>query len=291
MVGVDRWVDTAFTSDEFEDPGHDPGPPISVRSLRSAIRRRRRLWVITAFAGLVLGAALHLVLPHKVTAVSKLYLDEPADSNPTLAIGNDLSLLQTRSVAQAAMSSLHMSPTQPIITYQGATEGTSILTIKVTAPSGQTAVAWNKAVAQAFLSVRAQLQNGVTGGTVASLQSQIQTLQSQVQQLSGGSSPAGAAQQAGDLAQISALNRQIQQARGDQASVTKNSVVLDSAYIIPSSVKKTALKDGLSGLVAGLGLGLTIVIIGELLSDRVRNRGDVAAALGAPVDLSVGRLP
>jgi capsular polysaccharide biosynthesis protein len=67
--------------------------------------------------------------------------------------------------------------------------------------------------------------------------------------------------------------------------------VLDTAYVVPVSAKKTAIKDGLSGLIAGLGLGITIVIIGELLSDRVRARSDVAAALGAPVELSVGRLP
>ena len=38
----------------------------------------------------------------------------------------------------------------------------------------------------------------------------------------------------------------------------------------------------------GLVLGLGIVIVRALVSDRLRRRDDVAHALGAPVNLSVG---
>ena len=44
------------------------------------------------------------------------------------------------------------------------------------------------------------------------------------------------------------------------------------------------------GVFGGLVLGMAIVIISALLSDRLRRRDDVAAALGAPVRLSVGNL-
>ena len=50
-----------------------------------------------------------MVLPSKVTAVSKLYLVEPSGI-PTAAITNDLSLLQTRKVAETAMGILHLGP-------------------------------------------------------------------------------------------------------------------------------------------------------------------------------------
>ena len=93
-----------------------------------------------------------------------------------------------------------------------------------------------------------------------------------------------------DETQINTLNHQIYQAQGTLSSVTNNSLVLDSAYVPHKSLKKVAIKDGLTGLVAGLALGISIVILGELSSDRVRTRADVASALGAPVDLSVGRL-
>ena len=56
------------------------------------------------------------------------------------------------------------------------------------------------------------------------------------------------------------------------------------------SAKRTAIKDGLAGLVAGAALGFIIVLLGVLLSDRLRRRSDVAEALGAPVELTLGDL-
>ncbi len=44
------------------------------------------------------------------------------------------------------------------------------------------------------------------------------------------------------------------------------------------------------GLLLGLVLGMGFVIVGALASDRLRRRDDIARALGAPVQLSVGRI-
>ena len=51
---------------------------------------------------------------------------------------------------------------------------------------------------------------------------------------------------------------------------------------------KDVLEYVLSGLIGGLAIGLGIVIVRELISDRLRRRDDIAAALGGPVRLSVG---
>jgi capsular polysaccharide biosynthesis protein len=265
-----------------------------------AARRRRRLWVSMAFAGLVLGAALHVVLPSKISAVSKVYLVEPTNQDPTAAIASDVNLLQTRKVAETAMSILHLSPNQPVIAYKAAALGTSIVAIKVSAPSASAAKAETNAVAQAFLEVRNQIQTQVTTDQVtslradeASLQADLGTVTSQISRLQGPSATRNALtdRQTNDSTQISSDQQQITQATQSESLVTKSSGVLDPAYIVVTSTKKTAIKDGLSGLVAGLALGLGIVVVGELLSDRPRHRADVAAALGAPVELSVGRLP
>jgi uncharacterized protein involved in exopolysaccharide biosynthesis len=288
MVHLDRWAtEQAFSAEESEDPALDPGPVVSVRSLKHALRRRRRLWLTMAFAGLFLGAALHMVLPSKVTAVSKLYLVESISGDPTSAITNDLSLLETHKVAETAMGMLHLGPNHALISYKGSSQGSSILSISVTAPTAATAVAWNNAVAHAFLQVRAQLQGATTKSDVQALQAEIQSLQSDLQRISNGSSSPLVNI---DETQINTLNHEIYQAQGSLASITSNSLVLDSAYVPHKSIKKVAIKDGLTGLVGGLALGASIVILGELLSDRVRTRADVASALGAPVDLSVGRL-
>lgn len=290
MLGLDGWEDRAFSEEELEDPAVVLGPPVSIRSLKSALRRRRRLWLAMAFVGLVLGASLHMVLPSKVTAVSKVYVVEPAGEDPTAAIANDISLLETRRVAQTAASSLHLNPNGSLVKFQGSSEGDSIVAIKVTAASGTEALDWNNALADAFLKVRAQFLTNVTGSNVAPLNNEILGLQANMQQLSSGTFKNAATRIEIDQEQINQDKHQITAEIGSQNSAIGNSAVLDYAYLTLPAVKKTAIKDGLSGLVAGLGLGITIVIVMELMSDRVRTRADVASALGAPVDLSVGQI-
>ena len=81
------------------------------------------------------------------------------------------------------------------------------------------------------------------------------------------------------------------QAQGDLTAETslKGSYVLDPAALSPSKTKKVTIEDALSGLIAGLALGLGIVVVGEIVSDRLRWRADISRALDVPVELSVGR--
>ena len=75
------------------------------------------------------------------------------------------------------------------------------------------------------------------------------------------------------------------------ASQVKGSEVLDTAAPIPpNSPKKHLVIYAAMGLFAGLVLGLGIVVIRTLLSERLYRRDDIARALGAPVRLSVGRV-
>jgi hypothetical protein len=67
-------------------------------------------------------------------------------------------------------------------------------------------------------------------------------------------------------------------------------VVLDRAAPINKSRKKRLLLYVGGGLLAGLALGLGIVVVRALVSDRLRRRDDVARVLGAPVRLSVGKV-
>ena len=75
----------------------------------------------------------------------------------------------------------------------------------------------------------------------------------------------------------------------DLTAALKNSQVL-SVTPLPYSKKKTLVTYGGVGLLAGLAVGLTIVIIRALVSDRLRRRDDIAYALDAPVKLSVRTL-
>jgi hypothetical protein len=68
----------------------------------------------------------------------------------------------------------------------------------------------------------------------------------------------------------------------------KGSQVLDRATLLPQHGKShLALYVG-GGLIGGLALGMFIVILRALISDRLRRRDDIARTLGAPVKLSVG---
>lgn len=69
--------------------------------------------------------------------------------------------------------------------------------------------------------------------------------------------------------------------------LVQGSQILDAATATPSSRFKHAGLYAVGGLIAGLLLGLAVVIARALVSDRLRRRDDVAHALGAPVRLSV----
>ncbi len=69
----------------------------------------------------------------------------------------------------------------------------------------------------------------------------------------------------------------------------RTSSVLDPAAVVPVSTKKIIVTDALSGLVAGLAVGLVAVTFGALLSEERPDRSTVAATLGAPVELSLQR--
>ena len=59
---------------------------------------------------------------------------------------------------------------------------------------------------------------------------------------------------------------------------------------LPASKKKKLITYGAIGLIGGLALGLTIVVVRAMVSDRLRRRDDIAYALDAPVRLSVSTL-
>ena len=282
------------------------GSMIDLSALKQAVRRRRKLWIGTGLVGLIIGGAFHLFVPAKYSAVTNVYMVEPADSNPTQAIANDVSLLGTRVVAEEALSALHLhvNPVNFIPTYVGTAPSNVILSIKLSATTPAKAVAYDNAVAKAFLSVRsnelAQENQLVVNGLeaqVKSLDGEMNSLTNEISALSESKPGSQSADQVATLvgqrtnaeAQITALQSQEQQDVYGEESVTAGSHVLDPAAALTISDKKVIAEDGLTGLIGGLGVGLGIVIVGAVISDRPRRRYEVASALGVPVELSVGK--
>ncbi|MDA8045734.1 MAG: hypothetical protein M0Z30_10940 [Actinomycetota bacterium] len=300
MMTSARSVPSASSRPEDDDS------TVSLRSLQGALRRRRRFWLGSAVAGLMLGAAVHLVIPAKYSALAEVILIEPTGSDPTQAVANDQSILQSLAVAGKAVEALHLNESPAVFasSYRSTVVSSEVLSISLSARSPAQAKAQLAALAGAFLEFRAQEYSSQIGVELSalssrsiSLQNSITSLTASIDSASSPSAPSSSAAElsnlisarAGDETTLSSVQSQIQQDQLDVTSVTSDSRVLDPPSVTAKSATKVALTDGASGLVAGLGVGLMTVVLGAALSQGVRRRQALADALGAPVELSIVR--
>jgi len=302
------WGPEGFSGPE-EPPAADlAGGLTSLAFLGASLKRRARVWCTIAALGLVIGSGLYLKLPAIYHAsVSVLVKGNPGE-DPTAEIQTDAALAQSTAVAGRVVQQLglHQSVGSFVSTYAVTVVSNQLLTINVGAPSSADALGRASAVATVFLQARAEYLKAQEQQQATILDQQynqakraLDSISSQIGQVSA--EPRTPAQQA----ELSNLEAQ----RGDEAAVAQydstteattqtvtNAMVLDTevvngATLVPKSHLKSMLLYVLGGLIIGLAVGMGIVIISALVSDRLRRRDDVADAIGAPVRLSVGRLP
>lgn len=282
------------------------GVLVGLKSMREALSRRRWLWLAFAALGLIIGTDFHLLVPTKVTAVTSLYMTEPSSAGEN-GMTDDISLLYTDKVIDKAYSYMDLKPGDPQPgSFTAISQSPIILTISASAPTPAEAVSWDNALAKAFFAVRDQELGSQTALLVNVLKQQVSQLDAQVTQLNktiqaltngpGGTNAANElseliSERGGDTSQVSALQNEIQQEQTNQALVVQGSKVIDPAVASSVSKKKVLVMDGASGLIAGLALGIGIVVIAALVSDRPRRRSQIAGLLEAPVELSVTRMP
>jgi capsular polysaccharide biosynthesis protein len=283
---------------------------VTLAFLRAALRRKAKVWVSLAIIGLLGGLAVLYVRPVPYQASASVLLPPSAYIGQ---IADDQAMVQTRTVAELALHKLglHLSATTFVGEYTSTAAGSStrVLVITASAKSSAEAVREANALAWAFLSFQTKTLNVETQLVNASLQQQItqteQDLDSitvQAKQLSA--QPASPARNA-EIARLRVTRTQeintlgalkgsvvANQATTQIATTTTlaGSRVLDSAAPIARHIAKVMLLYGAAGLLAGLVLGLAIVVLGALMSTRLRQRDDIARALGAPVRLSVGNV-
>jgi capsular polysaccharide biosynthesis protein len=281
----------------------------SLPYIRAALRRSVRLWCAIAAIGMLLGFGLYVALPPAYSASTKVYVLNDPTEDPISAMLTDETVAQSRAVAAIAMRRLGLR--ESIDSFIAATTvavaADRVLLINVSAPSTRAAVLRANALAAAFLQFRKQQLASQLKLVVASLElkiteakQQIKSIDSQLSKLSA--APTSPAQQVklGSLqatrtAKSSALTVLTNVTRGTEANaqnvmatMVSGSIVLDRAAPVTHSRKKLALIYVATGLIAGLVIGMGLVIVRALVSDRLRRRDDVADALGAPVKLSVG---
>jgi hypothetical protein len=256
-----------------------------------------------ALGGLLVGVGYHVAVPRQYEATATLYLAHIPGSDDDVDMSNDLALLQTKAVANRAVTLLgepSLNPTKLLGKAPGTALSDNVLTLSVGGPSKAEAIRRVNAVASAFLAFRSQSANQQAKATTAALQRQLTLLKTQVGQLTArinsGSTPAPdlndlIVDRSAETSEMVTLEQNLQQADNNALAVAKGSVVLTPGWSATSSTAKLLLLDGFSGIAGGLILGIGLITLQALLSDRIRHRDDVTALLGAPVELSVAVRP
>lgn len=285
---------------------------ISLGFIGSALRRKMLVWLALAVIGLVAGVGLGLDHTPAHTASTTVLLDIPASDSQLTELDTDADIAQSAPVAAAVVAQLGIkqTPTSFLQTYTvAAGTTTTILTITAEGPSDDAAVQRAEAIATQFLAFQAKYLQAQLNQTIDSLNQQVSqakqrldSIENQIGQVSAQPSSPGQAAQLADLRSqqsdaTNALNSLKQSADYSQlsaqettAQMIRGSEVLSSAAPRKRSVKKTLALYAVGGLVGGLVVGLAIVVIGAITTDRLRRRDDIAIAVGAPVKLSVGPL-
>ena len=284
---------------------------VSLAFIKAAIRRSRRFWCVTAVVGLFLGLGVYRTSPHPYQASTSLLLTLGPYEDPNTAAADDQAMAQSRTVAALAVHKLGLqqSAASFLTTYKVTPLTNRVLLVTASSRSSNQALLDASAVAEAFLQFRAEAMQSGENLTIESLNQQINqarqkisSISSQISNLSAQpSSPAQQSQLSSLRAERSqvetTLNTLGESVVGEQTNTepaitaaVRGSVVLDSAALVQHSRLKPLLLYAVIGLVVGLALGLGIVVVRALVSDRLRQRDDIAHALGAPVRLSVGNL-
>jgi capsular polysaccharide biosynthesis protein len=281
------------------------GDVTSLAFIVASLRRRVWLWGAIAAIGLLVGCGLYVKFPPAYQATVSILLKSNPNEDAVTEAETDAALAASTTVAGRVVHKLGM--TQSVPSFQAdytVTNVTSqVLMITVSAPSSAAAVTRASALATVFLQFRAQYAQAQQKQLVTQLNQQfsqaqqhLYSLTEQITQVSD--EPRSPAQQA----ELSSLEAQ----RGDAGQVEQyvtgtkastqtatqamvaDSAVINAASPLPHSHLKSLLVYVGGGLIFGLALGMGIVIVSALASDRLRRRDDIAEALGAPVRLSIG---
>ena len=287
------------------------GRLVNLGFIRAALRRNRRVWLATGLIGLIAGCGLYVKLPPAYQASTSLIIANNPNQDAVSAMLTNVNLAESRPVAQAVIdklglqqsaASLQAAATASVVTNQ-------ILLINVNAPTGPGAIALAQTLAAQFLQFRAQLLERQQEQVQAALNTQVSKAQQNLDainsQISQVSAELDTPTRQGKLSVLNASHDKaatslstLQQTATDNqataetttATMIQGSQVLNPATADHHSRLKGALEYVGSALIAGLVIGVGIVVVGAIVSDRLRRRDDVADMLGAPVRLSVGDL-
>jgi capsular polysaccharide biosynthesis protein len=271
--------------------------------VRRELRRRRRLWLLTAVLGLCAGLAFSVFLPKQDSATTTLLLLHTPGEDPGPAMDTDLSLLTTRAVADDAVTSLGppLTSSQLLQDYRGAKLSNEVMRITAKGSTPVEATRRADAVGSAFLGFRRQRYERLLTIAVKALQDRTSQLQaeaaaitSRINSLPSGGGVGGSSlsdlitSRTSLISEISKLDQEVQSNSLTTTTVVDGTSVVDRARPVQQHKAKTVGTNVLVGLIGGWALGAGWVAFTAVASDSVRSREDVMLALDAPVGLSMG---
>ncbi|MFE2968959.1 Wzz/FepE/Etk N-terminal domain-containing protein [Streptomyces sp. NPDC059340] len=276
-------------------------PLLDLQGLVVAVRRRRRLWSAMALLGLLIGAAVAVLLPPAPAAVTKVLVahqeDQPNDTG-TL-IRTDAQLLGTSRIADQALRILK-SPEKPqdfMGDYRGTGLTNNVLQIDVTGKSDAEAVARAKALAEAFVADHAKRIQDIANANAKGLLDQRDRMQAELADVNkaiGGRTPSTDPKDSANIeslfarraeltSQISGFGQRAEEARVGAPQLIAGTQIVDAPRAVRHSLPKALVTNAVIGLVLGLFLGLALAAVGVVVADRPVLRRDIAANLGASV--------
>ncbi|KUM77113.1 Wzz/FepE/Etk N-terminal domain-containing protein [Streptomyces curacoi] len=278
-------------------------PLLDLQALVVAVRRRRRLWCAMALLGLLVGAAVAVLMPPAPSAVTKVLVahkeDQPNDTG-TL-IRTDVELLQTTRIADKALRALK-SPENPeefMRDYRGTGLTNNLLRIDVTGDSDAEAVARARALADAFVADHVRRMQETAKAEAKALLDQRDRMRDELTQVNKDigdrspeteSDPTAAAsieslfvRRAELTSRIADFDQRAAEARTGTPEVVAGTQIVDAPRAVRHSLPKAAVTNSAIGLVLGLVLGLAVAAVGTVVADRPVLRRDIAANLGASV--------
>lgn len=306
-----RWHYEDFPAGEgrYEDladadalPGDSPRTRlISLGDISAAIRRGKRVFCLAAVVGLVLGGALFVLTKPSYQVVDQVLITNDTSQDQMTQQATNALLAASPTLAATVISKLGLSetPADFLKTYTVTATSNQVLTIAVNAKTAAVATQRATLLAEEFLQYRAKTLNdqqktqfAAQNQQVDQAQQKVDTLNQQISSAAGSQKATLQAQLVSAQASLSALQASVAAsqatARTSSAAMISGSDVLStSSPALSHSVKKLLLEYVVGGLLGGLVLGIGILAIRAILTDRLRRRSDIADAIGAPVRMSV----
>jgi capsular polysaccharide biosynthesis protein len=301
----DTWTNDDFTADEDSPTVDRAAAFVSLAFIAAALKRSAWVWCATGVLGLLLGYALYAKFPPAYSATTSVLVANNPNADSTQESDTNVALATSQAVAGRAIQQLglHQSVSSFIAAYTVTASSSQVLVFQVSAPSSDAALQRAQALATSFLRFRAgylenqqQLQVTLAQQQLTKAQQRVTSINRQISALSGQPTKLSDLQAkltSADNA-LAAAQQNVSAAVNTGVSVTdtmvKGSQILNSPAAVPHTFKASKLFYMVLALIAGLAIGMAVIVVRALVSDRLRNRDDIAEAIGAPIMLSTGQV-